>query len=321
MYTLIFTDKFRNEALPTIIPPLINDDIESVNSDINKNILIEDNNTINLNNIDNIDINNIFNHNNTIDNFPELLCSNNKEIDLDFNGNNNNNLFSTNSYSGNTRQNNKNLNDKNSKIIFRIDKDNKNKGRIRKNSNLKGRHNKFSEDNIIRKIKCRFLEKCRMYINNEYRKYKLKHRHHRRQIKKDDWIQRINPKVSRIIKRDDNLKWLKSKLYEIYSEKVSAKCSLHKPDHNKKEIQKLLKKNKAKDVISILNKSVKEMFYIFCNNIKIEGFETLDDDLKSLKEKLIKDKEYNIDIYLEKYKNVVKSFETIFINKNSRNNK
>ena len=321
MYTLIFTDKFRNEALPTIIPPLINDDIESVNSDINKNILIEDNNTINLNNIDNIDINNIFNHNNTIDNFPELLCSNNKEIDLDFNGNNNNNLFSTNSYSGNIRQNNRNLNDKNSKIIFRIDKDNKNKGRIRKNSNLKGRHNKFSEDNIIRKIKCRFLEKCRMYINNEYRKYKLKHRHHRRQIKKDDWIQRINPKVSRIIKRDDNLKWLKSKLYEIYSEKVSAKCSLHKPDHNKKEIQKLLKKNKAKDVISILNKSVKEMFYIFCNNIKIEGFETLDDDLKSLKEKLIKDKEYNIDIYLEKYKNVVKSFETIFINKNSRNNK
>jgi hypothetical protein len=63
------------------------------------------------------------------------------------------------------------------------------------------------------------------------------------------------------------------------------------------------------------------MFYIFCNNIKIEGFETLDDDLKSLKEKLIKDKEYNIDIYLEKYKNVVKSFETIFINKNSRKNK
>ena len=318
MYTLIFNDNFRNDALPTIIPPLVNDDIESFNSDINKNILIEDNNTINLNNIDNIDINNIFNHNNTIDNFPELLCSYNKEIAVDINGNNNYNLFSTNSYSRSIRQNNKNLNDKNNKIIFRIDKDNKNKGRIKKNSNLKGRHNKFSEDNIIRKIKCRFLEKCRMYINNEYRKYKLKHRHHK---KKDDWIQRINPKVSRIIKRDDNLKWLKSKLYEIYSEKVSVKCSLHKPDHNKMEIQKLLKKNKAKDVISILNKSVKEMFYIFCNNIKIEGFETLDDDLKSLKEKLIKDKEYNIDIYLEKYKNVVKSFETIFIKKNSRNNK
>ena len=318
MYTLLFNDKFQNDELRTIIPPLINDDIESFNSDINKSFLIEDNNTINLNNIDNIDINNIFNHNNTIDNFPELLCSYNKEIAVDINGNNNYNLFSTNSYSRSIRQNNKNLNDKNNKIIFRIEKDNKNKGRIKKNSNLKGRHNKFSEDNIIRKIKCRFLEKCRMYINNEYRKYKLKHRHHK---KKDDWIQRINPKVSRIIKRDDNLKWLKSKLYEIYSEKVSVKCSLHKPDHNKMEIQKLLKKNKAKDVISILNKSVKEMFYIFCNNIKIEGFETLDDDLKSLKEKLIKDKEYNIDIYLEKYKNVVKSFETIFINKNSRNNK
>ena len=320
MLTLLINDTFQNDSPPPIIPPLINDDIESFNSDINKNILIENNNSINLNNLDNIDINNIFNYNNnTIDNFPELLCSNNKEIPIDFNSNNYYNFFSTNSYSKSIiRPNNKNINDNNNKKIFRIDKDNKNKGRIRKNSNLKGRHNKFSEDNIIRKIKCRFLEKCRMYINNEYRKYKLKHRH---QIKKDDWIQRINPKVSRIIKRDDNLKWLKSKLYEIYSEKVSVKCSLHKPDHNKKEIQKLLKKNKAKDVINILNKSVKEMFYIFCNNIKIEGFETLDDDLKSLKEKLIKDKEYNIDIYLEKYKNVVKSFETIFINKNSRKNK
>jgi hypothetical protein len=318
MYTLLINDTFQNDASPSIVPPHIDDDIESFNSDINKSILIEDNNSINLNNIDNIDINNIFNHNNTTDNFLDLLGPNNKLIVADFNNNIYNNLFSTNSYSRSIRQNNENLNEKNNKMIFRIEKDNKNKGRIRKNSNLKGRHNKFSEDNIIRKIKCRFLEKCRMYINNEYRKYKLKHRRHK---KKDDWIQRINPKVSRIIKRDDNLKWLKSKLYEIYSEKVSTKCSLHKPDHNKKEIEKLLKKNKAKDVISILNKSVKEMFYIFCNNIKIEGFETLDDDLKSLKEKLIKDKEYNIDIYLEKYKNVVKSFETIFIKKNSRNNK
>ena len=319
MYTLLINDTFQNDASPSIVPPHIDDDIESFNSDINISILIEDNNAINLNNIDNIDINKILNPNNTIDNFPDLLGSNSKLIAADFNSNNYyNNLFSTNSYSGSIRQNNQNLYEKNKEKIFKIDKGNKNKGRIKKNSNLKGRHNKFSEDNIIRKIKCRFLEKCRMYINNEYRKYKLKHRH---QIKKDDWIQRINPKVSRIIKRDDNLKWLKSKLYEIYSEKVSVKCSLHKPDHNKKEIEKLLKKNKAKDVINILNKSVKEMFYIFCNNIKIEGFETLDDDVRSLKEKLIKDKEYNIDIYLEKYKNVVKSFEAIFIKKNSRNNK
>lgn len=321
MYNLIINDNFLNEGYPSVTPSLLNDDIKSINSDINKNFLIEDNNDnndINLNNIENIDINNLFNHINTIDNFQNLLGSKNQEMTIDINGSNYYNLFSTNSFNKNIGQRNENLNEKNNKIIFRIDKDNKNKGRIKKNSNLKGRHNKFSEDNIIRKIKGRFLEKCRMYINNEYRKYKLKRKHH---IKKDDWIQRINPKVSRRIKRDDNLKWLKSKLYEIYSEKVSVKCSLHKPDHNKKAIEKLFKKNKAKDVINILNKSIKEMFYIFCNNIKIEGFETLDDDLKSLKEKLIKDKEYNIDLYLEKYKSVVKRFENIFINKNSRNNK
>ena len=133
MYTLLINDTFQNDSPPPIIPPLINDDIESFNSDINKSILIEDNNSINLNNIDNIDINNIFNHNNTTDNFLDLLCPNNKLIVADFNNNTYNNLFSTNSYSKSIRQNNENLNEKNNKMIFRIEKDNKNKGRIRKN--------------------------------------------------------------------------------------------------------------------------------------------------------------------------------------------
>ena len=34
-------------------------------------------------------------------------------------------------------------------------------------------HTKLSEDNIIRKIKRRFQENIRLYINNEYKKYLL----------------------------------------------------------------------------------------------------------------------------------------------------
>ena len=57
--------------------------------------------------------------------------------------------------------------------IFKIGKRNKNIGRIKKNTNFIGKHNKFCEDNIIRKMKGRFLEKLRIYINNEYKKFFL----------------------------------------------------------------------------------------------------------------------------------------------------
>ena len=47
--------------------------------------------------------------------------------------------------------------------IFKIEKINKKIGRIKKNSILKGIHNKLANDNIIRKIKGRFIEKVRLY--------------------------------------------------------------------------------------------------------------------------------------------------------------
>ena len=55
--------------------------------------------------------------------------------------------------------------------IFLITKKNKRIGRIKKNSLLKGKHNKLCQDNIIRKIKGRFHEKLRIYINSEYKNY------------------------------------------------------------------------------------------------------------------------------------------------------
>lgn len=57
--------------------------------------------------------------------------------------------------------------------IFKITKDFKGKGRIKKNTNYVGKHTKFSEDNIIRKIKRIFLDSCWNYINLLYKKYLL----------------------------------------------------------------------------------------------------------------------------------------------------
>ena len=57
--------------------------------------------------------------------------------------------------------------------IFEIIKMNKKIGRIKKNSIYKGKHDKLSEDNIIRKIKRRFHEKLRLYINEQYLLFSL----------------------------------------------------------------------------------------------------------------------------------------------------
>ena len=64
--------------------------------------------------------------------------------------------------------------------IFKINKCNRKVGRLKKNTKIRfGMHNKFSEDNIIRKIKANFIKKFMNYINWEYRSY-LKSINHKR---------------------------------------------------------------------------------------------------------------------------------------------
>jgi hypothetical protein len=204
-------------------------------------------------------------------------------------------------------------------LIFKVNRDNKNIGRIKKNSNLIGKHDKFSEDNIIRKFKGRFHEKCRIYINNEYKRYLLNHKHDIKKV--NDLLQRISPKISRKIKKEDNLKWLEMNLKQVFSENVSEKCSLYPADYNKNNISKLYEENEAKEVIDILNKPVKEMLGYFINNNEIPGFDTLDKDTIELENKMKNDSEEKINNYIDKYRRTSKNFESIFINKSSRNNK
>ena len=167
--------------------------------------------------------------------------------------------------------------------VFKITKDYKGKGRIKKNTIYVGKHNKFSEDNIIRKIKGKFLEKCRLYINDLYKKYLLKK--NRDPKKERILLQRLNPKVSRKIKRNLNLEWLESKLYQVFSENVSEKCTSYDEDYNEKQIKELFNRDEATEIIKILKRSVKEMFHNYTNNEEIDGFKTLKDDLEEIKKK------------------------------------
>ena len=328
----IFKSHQKNELLSPLLPVYYTTENEYSNEDIEKPLFLEENNENTKKTINIYKITNNAENENKICSSPDLSKSpiNNKfpvsNLSIISPKNDNyiidiSNLISTFSYDEiklfqDLKMETIKMNDNR---IFQILKDNKNKGRIRKNSNLIGKHNKFSEDNIIRKFKGRFQEKLRIYINYEYKKYLLNHNQEVKKMK--DLIQRITPKLSRKIKKKDNLEWLKKKLYQVFSENVSDKCTLYNREHNKQEIKKIFKENKAIDVINILNKSIGDMLYKFANNIRIDGLETLEDDMISLKEKLIKENEDNINEYLQKYKNIAMNFEKIFINKSERNDK
>ena len=325
----IFKSQQKNELLSPLLPVYYATENEYSNEDIDKPLFLDENNENTKKTINIYKITNNTENENKICNSPDLSKSpiNNKipvgNLSIISPKNDNyiydiSNLISTFSYDGIKLFQDLKMETikRNDNPIFQILKDNKNKGRIKKNSNLIGKHNKFSEDNIIRKFKGRFQEKLRIYINYEYKKYLLNHNQEVKKMK--DLIQRITPKLSRKIKKKDNLEWLKKKLYQVFSENVSDKCTLYNREHNKHEINKIFKENKAIDVINILNKSIGEMLYKFANNIRIDGLETLDDDMISLKEKLIKENEDNINEYLQKYKNIAMNFEKIFINKSER---
>ena len=210
--------------------------------------------------------------------------------------------------------------------IFNIMKEKNKKndmGRIKKESKNKiyGLHDKYSEDNIIRRIKASFLEKNMNLLNKEYNG----HLNSNKIKKKVRLIRRILPTESRKIKKEENIKFFNSKLKEIYSTPISTKYSKYGSDYNIRKIDELYKENKAKNVINILEKQISEMYYIYSNDIKVDGFETLEDDLRNLefewREEEIEmtpEKEKDMKSYLNKYKYIAQNLMKIFDNKKSR---
>ena len=205
----------------------------------------------------------------------------------------------------------------NKQKIFEIVKVNKKIGRIKKNSLLKGKHNMLSEDNIIRKIKRRFIEKLRLYINIEYKNFLFEKNLKKKKI--INWLKKVDPKVSKKIKKEENLKWFKSKIYEIFSENISLRYSGYPTDINKKKINRLFSLNEAKNLINILNSNIESYFEKYINNEEIEGFLTLKDDIIELKVHMENSQKENIDDYLRRYENKAKNMKKKFNNKHSRN--
>lgn len=206
---------------------------------------------------------------------------------------------------------------KNDNEIFLIIKVNKKLGRLSKSSQLKtGKHNKYFQDNIIQKIKVYFIASVYDYINLLYKLYFESKGVNKKEIA-SKLFKKISPKIYDSIKKEDNLKWFSSKLKEIFSSDISSKYKTFENNFNKKKIESLYLKNEAKKVIEILEKTVREMYILYCNDLKLEGFKTLSDDLPEIRKKMMEsgEKEPEIQEYLKKYKEIALSLENIFSEK------
>ena len=197
-----------------------------------------------------------------------------------------------------------NRNENSSKIV-------KKRGRKKKESNEVGAHNKYTEDNITKRLKNNICDWILQFLNSEIKK---SFNNEKMLLKK------INPKQSKINKADENKSFIYKTLKDIYSNNISNKYKNFELEYNKKIIDKLITQNnleiKAK-FTNLFNLKFIQCIDHLIGNTKIkelEGMETL----SQFVEKYFDGEESQ---YKEKLKETIINYEKIINGKISRKRK
>lgn len=215
------------------------------------------------------------------------------------------------------------------KVIFRMDKKfrnykeekiKKNPGRKKKNSGEIGIHNKFSKDNMMRKLKNKVMESARRLINKMIKIESGEEYKYFGEMRKIQGVfcQELNIKF--------NFWFYVQKLKTIFQFKMSTKYSKGDFDSNAQLISKIYSekyKNKFQRTIKLLDM----MFHQYLHEIFLgeknwtNEFEISEEDNQFginyfLKNNL--DENKNDLFYLEKMNKLAKKYELFFLNKNPR---
>ena len=193
------------------------------------------------------------------------------------------------------------------KVFFNSEKK---KGRKRNSSSSKKFvHTKYYRDNILRKIKVKFMDVLIKYINGIIlTKYKTK-------IKK---LLPLEREITQNITINHNKILLNMKLKDIFMNfKISRKFKCYDDSYNKNIIETIYENN-IMELVNILDKTFLEAFMIFKGVNENEantlnGMEKLNDVLEE-----IKTKENDIN-YIDKFSNVAKDFENFYIPQKLKN--
>ena len=175
-------------------------------------------------------------------------------------------------------------------------------GRIKKNSNKTGKHDKYKRDNIIRRFKVHLMKSIYEYINSLF--LFNKNRKNKRRI-----LKKLCSFDTKSISKRDNIKWLNSTIRNVFSKNITSRLSKYNKDYNKKLIGLIYEQNIELDVINLLNKTIREMWLVYINDDSdktYKGFSTLKDDINQLKEM------GESESYIKHYISIATKFEDIF---------
>ena len=183
-------------------------------------------------------------------------------------------------------------------------------GRKKHNSGETGIHNKYSGDNIIRKIKSCILNTLSIFIN-----FKIMRTFNGNIGQGIFKKQLLKMKQSQIVNGKNDKKFLKKSLKEIFSDDISSKYTMYPVDHNKNLIENLLnevdydKRKIFENLFSLTFIDCLNHFRGSENFDVLQGIEKLDDVCKKFE---------NDDEYLELFKYYIFNFEEIVMNKRTR---
>jgi hypothetical protein len=193
--------------------------------------------------------------------------------------------------------------------------DKKKCGRKRMNGNNTTEHNKFSDDNVRRKVKHLCFKYLLLFINAQIKKMynnKIGQGIFQKQFKTLNQSQISNAKII------FNQQLLEKDLGEIFSDKVTGKLTNIPSEHNKDLIQTLINEEDLEKRIyfqKLFSLKLKDCFEHFCGNKvidELEGMELFNEISEITSEYLEKyedGKEYihQLEYYLKNYERIIKN--------------
>jgi hypothetical protein len=188
--------------------------------------------------------------------------------------------------------------------IFKIKKAKKQgRRKLGKIYSNKPRHDKFSKDNIIKKIINHFIQSTLNYINEKYNEF-LKNNNRRSQ----PLLHKIINTTSKFVTKKKISKLFKAKARDLFTMDISKRCSRSNPKDNINRIEKLYSQNEASEIIEILNKTLSELYGEYMGN-KIPKY-SFENDLVLIEDK--NDAKDKIS-YQDKARKVINNNNNLFI--------
>ena len=205
---------------------------------------------------------------------------------------------------------------------FNITKERK-LGRKTKNSCQKGAHDKYSYDNMTKKLKQLLMNSILNFVNINLIEEEKETSAHKRK-KNNKWKVNLTPCLVKIdqsiignIKVEYNINLLNLTLKEIFSQDITSKIKKFSKDYNKKIIDEIYLNNQKEKTITILNMTLSQCIKHLTNKEYYHELQGLEDEYENIISKLKNSGE--TDEYIELFKDLLGRFEEFYKNKRIKN--